>query len=147
MSGKILLGALIVLATAVGATASLALMISMQHFPQVVRSGLVANCDTLQIDNSHAIPPISSTGFVRFDCGTAAAFTVVGSPTVTPTFTLPSGYSSLGVVKVSAQCQSVSEIALTSGSSVSLAAGDYFYCGTVDSSTSILSTFDISWNV
>ena len=110
MTGKILLGVIIVLATLVGVTASFALLISMQTFPQVVRSGLVANCDNLQIDNLGALPPISSTGFVRFDCGTLSAFTVVGSPTVTPTFTLPSGYTSLGVVKSSNQCQSVSEL-------------------------------------
>ena len=91
------------------------------------------------------ISPVSGT--LRFNCSSSnGAFTVNLSGFNTPTFTLPTGYTSLGYVAHSA-IDCTSAIALSSGTAISLNSGDYDLCATysVAPSGANLASFSLTW--
>jgi len=139
---RIILGAIAVMV--VTTSAVFAAFLFTQTFPPVTRpSGLLANCTTLSVDG--AIPVVGTTGFIQLDCGGGvAAFST--SATVTPTFTLPAGYTSLQYVPADGTfaCGTYSG-PVTSGNPVTFGVGSFDYCISVDSDTLVLATFDISW--
>lgn len=108
---------------------------------------------TLQLDTSLSTIPTYSgdTAAIVYDCGSANGVdpsfstqgTISTSVTVTPTYTVPSGWSlSLSPADV----PSCPGTALTSGTPISLQGGSpYLYCLT-SSSASNYSSFSITWS-
>src|SRR2546426_8643603 len=114
--------ALAILVLAVTATTGIvyAFTLASQTFPAYNPSSpLNGVCSVLTITTV-------SGGLARADCSfPRAAFNVTTSGSFSPTFTLPSGYSSLGVSTVS-QC--TNPTILTTAVAVTLAVGNYDYC-------------------
>ncbi|MCI4347900.1 MAG: hypothetical protein L3J97_04695 [Thermoplasmata archaeon] len=141
------LGSVLIVAGVATATT----LLFTQSFPPVTLAGLAADCLTLTADNG-----IGGNLAVNFDC-TVAGFApmvafVVGIPgSYTPTFTLPSGAAQLWVISAStagpgAYCfgQGGSQL-LGTGSAISLSAGNYDYCLQLNSGTTLVSAFTVTW--
>jgi len=140
-----------------------------QNFPPVSSTTPVpsATCMTLTPDGYYSTPAVStgSPGMETFDCTvtqtgqTLPAFAVPSGMTypLTPQFTLPAPYSDLFLFRTDTSppwpptggCATIaggSSIALTSGSPLTLAPGQYNYCADFASAPSTgLPTFSISW--
>jgi len=104
-------------------------------------------CSTLTLSNPITIP--TGSGIELLTCGSSAAFTSVAGSS-TPTFSLPTGYTSLLYLTADANaltnCGNGSGNMLTSGVSVSFASGSWDYCALYSNAPSLgLGTFTISW--
>jgi len=138
-----ILGATLILAAIAGV---FAVQLFTQTFPAITRPSppvvLQPNCQTLVADNS-TIPTVGTTGYILFNCGAStAAFKMIQNASVTPVFTLPSGYVSLWVT--TSDCNSLFT-GLPSGLPVLLSKGSYDYCALTDASTAALGTFSVTW--
>ena len=139
-----ILGAVVILAAIVGV---FAVQLFTQTFPSITRpnpppQSLQVNCQTLVADNS-TIPAVGNAGYVLFNCGpSTAAFKMLHNATVTPTFTLPTGYTSLSAT--TNNCNG-SLLGLQSGTSIILALGNYSYCALTDTTTATIATFTVTW--
>jgi hypothetical protein len=127
-----------------------------QTFPAILPQFATPNCVTL-VSTLSSVGQGSSGGVV-FACGSDIrnnpALTVTNTATVTPQFTLPTGYTALfigytGVIGAgSSGCttSSVPLITLTSGTPVTPGANTYDYCANFSTAPSTgLATFDIKW--
>jgi hypothetical protein len=116
------------------------------------------SCSTLSLFSSSLLTNNTGTfvlagtsGSILFRCrGAAQAFTSNGGGPVTPTFTLPAPYTTLTIVPHDPQatdCPSQAGIALTSGTPVSLAGGNYDYCTSFANPPSTgLPQFTVTWS-
>lgn len=130
----------------VATSAVFAVVLFTQTFPSVTRPApaITSNCTTLVVKG--VIPAVGTSDFLRFDCGGGlAAFSVPTFSSAIPTFTLPTGYTSLMVVPVENACLQF-PTGLTSGSAYSFSAGSFDYCALLDTNTLELATFDITWD-
>ncbi len=128
-----------------------------QTFPAIPPLIATANCTNLKPFVATVGP--GSSGTVQFDCsgtaptGTTPAFHVLANGVMTPTFTLPPGYTGLSITSVpntgiGGACGSFNRFAgLTSGVPITVGPGDFDYCGDFSSAPSTgLATFDIMWS-
>src|SRR6266571_6330648 len=115
---------------------------------------LVANCGTgstgLKVNLTQVVP--GSSGTVMFSCGTLGkAITVTSKGMVTPKFSLPPGYTSLGI-SLGTDCSPVFRLA--SGSALRFESGNhgapitsYNYCASFSHAPPTgLQTFTITWS-
>ena len=92
-----------------------------------------------------------SSGIAVFSCNNQPALTVKAPGSATPSFTLPSSYTSLSIAQFSGAtyCFGSAAIPLTSGQPVSFANvnSDYDYCASYTNAQSpSLATFQVNWN-
>ena len=92
-----------------------------------------------------------TSGIAVFDCNNQPALTIRAPGSATPSFTLPSGYSSLSIAQFpgATYCFGAGAITLTSGQPVSFATVNnaYDYCASYTSAqTPSLPTFQVSWS-
>ena len=128
-----------------------------QTFPAIpgTTPALTASCTTLTAGVSSVIA--GSSGFITFHCHISAplcecpALSVSSATTATPTFTLPTGYTTLGLVGhlTPMECSSGNlGTAITSGSPVNFSGNALDdYCATYSNAPATgLATFDITWS-
>lgn len=138
----------LVLVSVIG-TAAAVVTLFTHTFPTVttVTAVLTTTCQTLTLTPDTVVS--GSSGAIVANCGASPAFTINSAGQATPTFTLPTGYTALGIFISGGGCPGTA-VAITSGAPFVFTSGSVSlnvdYCAPFTSAPSGgLATFAVTW--